>query len=182
MTASSIQLYWSEYEAAETYQLHRVVADDVDPRDVVLGEATLLTSSAAIGFVDTAVVAGAQYYYFLIVDTPAGPTAPRWTEAHAVTDVTAPSKITGLEASVTEEGIELTWDRSADNYLFARYAIRRAEDDGESIYYGTGWAIDQTTFIDDRPPQTAATVTYEVIATDFHANTAEPTVITVALR
>lgn len=183
MSESGIELFWSDLDRAARYRIHRLSRDDVaDPDEPELTDETLIhdTDSAA-PFTDSAVEPAARYWYVLVAfDDGGGFIDRRWTMADAVTDDEPPTPVTGLEAAVTDDQVVLTWDPSADNYRFERYAIRRSVDGEPSVYYGTGWTIDQTSFIDDAPPSSGIVV-YEVIATDFHDNLAPAAVVTVSL-
>ena len=173
MTSASIHLIWSEVEGVDGYEVHRLSRDEFpDAEALVLTDATLLWSGLAQEHVDESVVPGERYWYVAWTVGADGAVQQRWTMADAVTDTTPPSAVTGLEVEFVDDGILLEWDQSSDNYAFDRYAIRRSHNGEQSIYYGTGWTVDQTSFIDDQLPD-SGTITYEVIATDFHGNLAE---------
>jgi len=46
-------------------------------------------------------------------------------------DRTPPAKVTGLKASATEKGVELSWDVAGDNVAPMVYVVSRADGDGE---------------------------------------------------
>lgn len=183
MTDSSIQMFWALSEPADEYALYRFPRDDVaDPMTVGLTDDRLVLRSPKTGLIDEDVIAGTAYWYVLTAIDESGVEYRQATEAEAVTDRQPPQPVTGLTA--TRQGdpaaVVLTWDEGGDNHRFGRYAIRRSHNDEQSIYYGTGWTVDQTTFIDDRLPD-GGTVTYEVLAVDFHANATEAATVTVDL-
>ena len=181
MSDESIELVWAGPEDVSDFEIYRIERTNGDnPDQLAMEDAVLIYQGDETGLLDTGVVTGERYWYVLQVDLPDGTTSGRWTEADAVTDDQPPSAVTGLTA--TRSGLEVTlkWDQTTDNYLFGRYAIRRSVDGEQSVYYGTGFTLEQTSFIDDQLPR-SGTVTYQVIATDFHDNQAEPAVVSIEL-
>jgi len=172
MTSASIELPWSIGPNEGHVEIHRFDAADVENvDDVTLTEASLVSSGEASPFIDTDLSPGAQHLYVLQA-TIDGVTYRRFTEAHAVDDTTPPAPVVDLRLEVVGDAIHLEWGASSDDYRFARYAIRRSLDGEPSIYYGTGWTIGQTSFIDDQPPDSGSII-YEVFAVDFHDNVSE---------
>lgn len=181
MTDTSVQLFWAEVDGAAEYRIYRYLRSDVDQPDTIALEASALVyQGAERGYVDEAVVTGAQYWYVISVTGADGVRQQRWARADAVTDTTPPNPVTGLTVTVTNDEATLTWNEADDNYMFASYAIRRSVDGEQSIYYGTGFTRDATSFIDDLLPPSGQ-VTYEVYTVDFHDNRAEPAVVTIDL-
>ena len=182
MTATAIELAWAPLDDIVSYEIHRFETDaDPDPESLLPGPNTLVYTSDINGWTDTEVVPGSRYVY-LLVATTTDAVWERWTIAHAVTDTEPPTAIAGLALSYDESAatVTLTWNESADNYEFARYAIRRGIDGEQTVYYGTGWTVGQTSFVDDQLPDTGL-LTYEVLAVDFHHNVTEPAVVSVQL-
>lgn len=181
MSDDSVELFWAAPDGVDSHAVYRFLRDDVaDPDTVELSDDQLLYRGPETAYLDDAVKTGDQYWYVLFVELADGSTQQRWAIADAVTDTEPPTAVTGLTATRVGDTIELRWDQSSDNYRFERYAIRRSVDGADSIYYGTGFTIDQTSFVDDQLP-TVGTVTYQLIAVDFHDNLAEATLATVNL-
>ena len=169
MSAASIELPWSTGEEAIEVAIHRFDAGEaIDVATMTLTQDTVVWSGDASPFVDTALTAGAKYVYVLEA-TIDGVTHRRFTEAHAVDDTVPPDPVDDLRLTMTEDEVALEWSPSSDDYEFARYAIRRSIDGEASVYYGTGWTVDQTSFVDDQLPVTGS-ISYEVFAVDFHGN------------
>jgi len=178
MREDALELVWAADTSADvTFELHRIDAAEVDEPDVVeVGPTSLVHDGPDQRYVDTDVIAGGQYFYVLVAELASGEVFRRWAELHAVTDTTPPDSVGEVTLAETADGLLLSWNRSRDDYRFARYAIRRSVGGAASVYYGTGWTIEQTSFLDDQPPA-QGTVRYEVIAVDFHGNTSEPSVV-----
>lgn len=182
MTDTYVELTWSPVEDVVTYQLHRIARDATEqPENYSVDDTTLIYQGTEVGLTDEQVETGASYWYILIATRDTGEPFRRSSPAYAVTDTEPPAKVTNVNASAADGAVTLTWDQSSDNYQFARYAIRRSVDGAQSVYYGTGWSIDQTSFVDDQLPPAGSSVTYELIAMDVHENTSEPTLISVSL-
>lgn len=119
---------------------------------------------------------GTFYTYVLEVQMLEGVLSRRWTQGLAIDDTTPPTPITNLRSEMTAEGLLLSWDPSSDNVEFAAYSVSIV--DGEQLrYIGGGADVEQSSFLDTRPP--AGTVTYSVQAVDFHDNRTEPATIEV---
>ncbi|MBN1809850.1 MAG: SGNH/GDSL hydrolase family protein [Planctomycetes bacterium] len=91
-------------------------------------------------------------------------------------DTDAPSAVTGLKATVTAEGIELTWDPARDNVGVMEYEIDRMGEGEDGSAFGTGIydskkyaATCRTRFI-DTTARRGNTYTYMVRACDFENN------------
>jgi len=174
MSEDGVELLWSGFTTDMPYELHRFTrAADPDPDLAEPSDSSLLYRGDGTEFFDDSVRGGEQYWYVLFAEVSEG-VGRRWTPADAVTDKEPPAKVTGLRLDQAADEVTLTWDQTTDNYAFARYAIRRSVDDEQSVYYGTGWTIDQTSFVDDQLPSRGV-VTYELIATDFHGNASQAT-------
>ena len=181
MSEESIELVWDGPEGASDFEIYRIERQGGDnPEKLDMNDAVLIYQGPETGLLDTGVETGNRYWYVLQVDLADGTTSGRWTEADAVSDDEPPSPVTGLTATKTGLEVTLKWDQTTDNYLFGRYAIRRSVDGEQSVYYGTGFTLEQTSFVDDQLPR-SGTVTYQVIATDFHDNRAEPAVVSIEL-
>lgn len=181
MSEEAIELLWAGFEPVSRFELHRLDRAAVPtPDSPELSADTLVYEGSETAFVDEAVTSGARYYYFLLPQGVDTSTPLRWTLADAVTDTEPPPPLSGLTVARSGDTVTLSWDQSSDNYEFARYAIRRSVDDGDSEYYGTGFSIDQITFVDDLLPPSGV-LTYEVRAVDFHGNASEPATASVTL-
>ncbi len=182
MTEDRIDLQWAGYPDGTSIELHRFSRiEEPDPALADPTGATVMVTGPSEGaFTDTSVDPGERYWYVLVAEVD-GDVGRRWTPADAVTDTQPPAVVLGLQTERIDEGVLITWGQSSDNYEFERYAIRRSLNGEQSVYYATGWTIDQTSFIDDQLPD-SGTVTWEIIATDFHGNTAEAATISVDIE
>lgn len=181
MTDESIELFWAGPDGTTGFEIYRVDRKPGDePENLDMTDAKLVYMGDETAYVDERVRTGARYWYVLQVELPDGATAGRWAEADAVTDTELPDPVTNLTASRSGEEVTLKWSQADDNYLFARYAVRRSVDGEQSVYYGTGFTIDQTSFIDDQLPASGV-VTYQVITIDFHDNQADAAVVSIDL-
>jgi len=180
MDEEKVELAWSPVDRADTYQIHRhITGIDVDTAE--LDDSNLVYRGPETQFVDATVEPNNFYTYFLVVEIDGEFGGRRWTQTLTVTDTEPPTKITGLTAERTNDGILLTWDQSSDNVEFASYAVKsvKLSTDGEEqlTYIGGGADLPQTSFLDTKPPDGSAT--YSVEAVDFHDNRSEPTRIVV---
>ncbi len=178
MSEELVELSWTSVEGDEvTHRVHRVPTIGTDPATVDLTTAPLVYSGPDTSFTDLDAPAGEFWTYVLEIDAD-GATADRraWTSVLTVTDETPPAPITGLTATVGDDGVLLRWDPSDDDVEFGAYAVLLVADDGTATYLGGGASVGETSFLDDRPPTGSAT--YRVQAVDYHDNrsTAEITV------
>jgi hypothetical protein len=179
MDAKSVELVWSPVDGANEYVLYRVATADADYDAITtgdLGDAEKVFEGDEYGFIDVDVPANTFLTYVIIVEGDDGVTEPRWTEALTVDDVTPPSPIAGLSASVTADGVLLQWSPSTDNIEFAAYNVSILED-GELRYAGGGADERQASFLDPAP--LSGDRTYVVAAVDFHNNVSETAEVTV---
>ncbi len=181
MDDSRVEVVWSPVDGAEQYQLYRLLRDDADYAAIIDGvftNAALVYEGPEYGYIDHEdVPSGVFLTYVLVAEVDGSVSPPRWTEALTITDTEAPAPIENLEAEVTDDGVLLSWDPSADNVEFAAYNVVYLADDGSWQYIGGGGDVGQTSFLDTEPR--TGSNTYQVRAFDFHDNGTEPAEITV---
>ncbi len=180
MDESSVELVWSRVDGASNYVLYRLPTVVANYDAIAAGEfdgAEEVFSGNEIGFIDTDVPPGTFLTYFLVAELDDGFTEARWAEALTVNDVTPPTPVSDLRASVTADGVLLEWSASADNVEFAAYDVSLLTEDGRDLYIGGGADEAQTSFLDTDP--IAGENRYVVVAVDFHNNRSERVEITV---
>ncbi len=181
MTASSVELAWASVEGDEvTFRVHRFErVAGFDPDTAAFDDGVLVYDGDELGVVDDDVLPD-RFYTYVLDATVDGTVLPRrWTEALTVDDTEPPSAIVGLEAEVTADGVELSWEPSEDNVEFAAYSVSIVDDDNDLTYIGGGADVEQTSFLDNRPG--SGSITYAVVAVDFHDNRTEAATITVTV-
>lgn len=180
MTNNSVELVWSEVEGGDVvYQLYRFertdaldpeIAELVTPIHEAIGELT---------WIDTSVVTGRFYTYVMQIIADDEVLERRWSTTLAVTDVTPPTRVTGVTATLQDGEILLEWSPSDDDVEFGSYGVYRTDLEGEPYIGGPG-DRQQTSFIDDDVPS-SGDVGYEIVAFDFHGNRSEPSAVSVDL-
>ena len=80
-------------------------------------------------------------------------------------DTTPPAAPTALKTKATDEGVELSWQRAADNVGIALYAVSRAGGDGTFAKIGEAFGPGYV----DRPGA-AGKYRYRMLAVDFQGN------------
>jgi len=180
MTSEFVELVWSPVDGATTYRLYRVPTAEADYDGITAGEVDGLEQifeGDEYGYIDEEINANTFLTYVVVAELEDGLTQPRWTEALTVDDVTPPTPVTGLTATVTDEGVLLEWQPSSDNVEFASYNVQLLTADGTAQYLGGGGDIGQTSFLDTDPLD--GENRYVVRAIDFHDNRSEPAEVTV---
>lgn len=180
MDSERVEVVWSPVDGALQYQLYRLPTVDADYAAIdqgILGDATRVYEGPEFGFIDEDVPAGQFLTYVLVAEVGEGVTTPRWTEALTVPDATPPTPIENLEATVTEDGVLLSWSPSIDDVEFAAYSVVTLVEDGTWQYIGGGSEEGQTSFLDTEPG--SGINTYQVRAFDFHDNGSDPAMIEV---
>lgn len=183
MSADSIELTWAAPEGASSYEIHRLSASDSPPAESEMTAETQIHSTGNEGrsgrFTDSDVDEGAKYWYGVRGVDEAGETVSTgWHRADAVTDDEPPSSVEPT-LSVENGTVFLEWAAPDENYALHGYRVLRTLDGEEPELVATTWNLDQRSFSDDEPPQ--ATVSYSVVAFDFHWNDAEPSPVAVDL-
>ena len=95
------------------------------------GVLSSVLNPASTSFVDSSLLVGTTYSYYLTAYDVDGNTSPQSNTAQGTTqgDVTAPSVPTNLAASaVSSSQINLTWTASTDNLAVTGYRLQRATD------------------------------------------------------
>ncbi len=180
MSATSIELTWSHNNAAK-YHLHRVPwSSEVEPDPAVMTADNEIHVADDIGrFVDAEVTAGVRYWYGVRALSPDGAQVGHgWHRADAVTDTEPPAAAEPVSAKADQNGVLVAWTRPEENYELHGYRVLRSVNGGEPDSMATTYDLEQTSFIDDRPP-TSGTVTYSIVAFDFHWNESIPAEITI---
>lgn len=180
MEAESVELVWSPVDGAKTYRLYRVPTLDADYDAITAGDVSGLDEvfeGDEYGYIDTDVPSNVFLTYVVVAELDNGSTEPRWTEALTIDDVTPPTPVTGLTASVTDDGVLLEWQPSTDDVEFASYSVHLLTNEGTAKYLGGGADEGQTSFLDTDPLD--GENRYVVTAVDFHDNQSEPAEITV---
>lgn len=183
MDDTRVELTWSEVAEADAYQLYRLPTADADYAaisDGVLEGATLIYDGTATSVTDDDVPVDIFLTYVLVADVGGVVTEPRWTEALTTPDTTPPSGIDDLEATVTDDGVLLTWSASTDDVEFAAYAVTFEAEDGSLQYIGGGAEENQTSFLDTDPRP--GVNRYEVTAFDFHENGSRPAQVEIVVE
>ena len=180
MTDDNVEIVWSEVAGDDVvYQIFRFDGIGFDPADVELVD-PVHEGIGTLGWNDESVEAGSFYTYVMRVIADEKVLERRWTATLAVTDTTPPEPVTELQATVTAEGVRLEWSPSSDDVEFGSYSVYRTDLGDEPQYIGGGGDVEVTSFIDDDLPATGS-VSYEVLATDFHGNQSTRVAITVSL-
>lgn len=181
MSASGIEVVWSEIEGAVEYQVHRLQrSTDDEPDESEMNDANLVHSGSEKGvFLDAGVTPGTRYWHGVRgLDADGVVLAVGWHRTVAITDEQPPDSVQlSLERQIGS--VLLTWSAPAENYQLHSYRILRAVDGGPAETVAQTWNLDQISFLDTDPPQ--AVVTYSVVAFDFHWNGSEPTELTLDL-
>ena len=183
MSATSIELRWSDYDGAVEYQLHRVAdsAEQAPPIEAMTADNMVHVASDAGAFVDDGVESGVRYWYGLRALDPDGAAiAHGWHPTAAVTDTEPPALVGELSAVFDDGEVLVTWTRPDENYELHGYRVFRSVDGEELETVSTTWRLDQTSFIDDDLPS-SGTVTYGIAAFDFHWNESDPALVEVDL-
>ncbi len=178
MSSSAIELVWSAPEGSAEYQVHRVPGtSDMQPDDSEMSAENLIHTGDFNGVhVDDAVTEGTRYWYGVRgLDADGAVVSTGWHLAAAITDDEPPAQVE-LTAEQTDGSVLLSWNQPAENYELHSYRILRAVGNEEPEVVASTWDINQTSFIDDDPPDEL--VTYSVIAFDFHWNGSEPSEVT----
>ena len=180
MDETRVDIVWSPVDDADAYRLYVVPTAQANYEALALGDldgTELVYEGLEFGFVDANVPANSFLTYVLVAEVGGAFTEPRWTEALTTTDITSPTPITGLSATVTDDGVLLEWEPSFDYVEFAAYSVNVLNDTGNFEYIGGGTEENQTSFIDTEAP--SGPVTYLVQAFDFHDNGSEFAEVTV---
>ena len=104
MDATSVELVWSPVDGAETYRLYRIPTALADYDAIAVGEfsgAEEVFNGDQYGFIDIDPPTGTFLTYFVVAELDDRQTEARWTEALTVDDVTPPTPVTELTASIT---------------------------------------------------------------------------------
>jgi len=178
MTESSVELVWSKIKGDSViYRVHRFERNaGFNPDTAIFSAESEVYAGDVTTWTDRNVKSNQFYTYVLDAEIDAKQLPRRWTEALTADDTEAPKTITGLQAAITDGGVLLSWNRSADNVEFAAYSVSIVED-GRLKYIGGGADLEQTSFLDNRP-QTGL-ITYAVVAVDFHNNRTEAAKVSV---
>ena len=183
MDDTRVDLTWSSVDGADRYALYRMPTADVDYAaiaDGVLDGATLIFEGTATETTDDDVPVDTFLTYVLVAEIDGAFTEPRWTEALTTPDTTPPTPITDLEATLTADGVRLTWSPSSDDLEFAAYAVTYEAEDGSLQYIGGGADETQTSFLDTEPRP--GVNRYEVTAYDFHENSSTPAQVDIVVE
>ena len=183
MSDSSIELTWSTSEDAVQYHLHRIprTSDDRPRVEMMTAENRIHIADDAGRFVDDGVESGTRYWFGLRALSDNGELiAHGWHRADAVTDTVPPSPVRNLTAVVDDGEVLMTWTQPEENYELHGYKVLRRVDGEEPEALSTTWDLDQTSFIDDRPPASGNLV-YSIVAFDFHWNNGEPAEVEIEL-
>jgi len=125
-------------------------------------------------FVDNEVEAGVRYWYGVsALSADGAQIAYGWHRADAVTDTEPPAEAEPITAMFDNGAVMVNWTQPEDNYELHSYTVFRSTDGDEPEAMATTCSPEQTSFTDDRPPATG-TVTYSVVAMDFHWNKSLP--------
>lgn len=172
MSDVSIGVKWGTHDDAVEYHLHRLArTDDRKPPSEAMTDDNLIHSVFDAGnFVDDDVETGSRYWYGLrALDAEGVAVAHGWHRSAAVTDTEPPSPVGALSAVLDNGEVLVTWTRPDENYELHGYQILRGVDGEEPTTVRRTWNLDQTSFIDDDLPASGS-VTYAVVAFDFHWN------------
>ncbi len=183
MDDTRVDLTWSEVADADGYQLYRLptaAADYAAIADGILEDASLIYDGTATSVTDDDVPADTFLTYVLVADVGGVVTEPRWTEALTTPDTTPPTGIDDLEATITDDGVLLTWEASTDDVEFAAYAVTFEAENGSLQYIGGGAEENQTSFLDTAPRP--GVNRYEVTAFDFHDNGSRPAQVEIVVE
>lgn len=175
MSSSSIEMTWSDFEGAVDYRLHRLPRTSDDEPDVaeLTADNEIYVATDSGRTVDESVVGGAIYWYGMrAFDADGVLLAHGWHRADAVDDVTPPSSVEIVSATVVDGEVHVTWVEPEENYRLHSYRVLRSVGDAELETVAVTWNLDQMTLIDDDPP--SGTITYAVVALDFHWNKSSP--------
>lgn len=182
MSAERVEVVWSAPEGAAEYQIHRVLWEDrAEPDGSVMTADNLITTGDVVGsFVDDDVTDGEQYWYGVRgVDADGNAISVGWHWVAAVTDDQPPSKVPLSAQQPDVSSVLVSWSEPEENYQMHGYRILRAVGDSEPEVVATTWDLNQMSFLDSDPP--SGTVTYSVVAFDFHWNDSEPAEVTLEL-
>ncbi len=175
MTSSGIEMTWGEVDGVVDYRLHRLPTssdDRPDPAELT-DDNEIFVATEPGRTVDDSVVEGTKYWYGIRgFDADGTLVAVGWHRADAIDDLTPPSPVEIVSATVVDGQVQVTWAEPDENYALHAYRILRSVDDAEFETLATTWNLDQQTLIDDDPP--TGTVTYAVQAMDFHWNRSTP--------
>jgi len=184
MSADLIEMKWSASDGAVEYQIHRLRRDSNDqpgPEAMTAQNMIHVVADNQGDFADDDVEAGTPYWYGVrAVDANGLMVAHGWHRAAAVNDDEPPALVGDLTAVVENGEVLITWTQPEENYELHGYQILRSIDGGEPESMATTWRIEQTSFVDDRPPA-AGTATYSIVAFDFHWNDSAPAEIDIDL-
>lgn len=183
MTASSIEVRWSDSDVGVEYHIHRVVrSTDDEPGVEAMTDANLVHVADGLGrFVDEGVEAGTKYWHGVRVLSAEGAlVAHGWHRTAAVDDLEPPAVVDGITAVVNNGEVLISWTTPEENYQLHSYRVLRVVDGEPPEQIAQTWRLDQLSFIDDDPPA-AGRVVYQIRALDFHWNLSEPGSVTVDL-
>ncbi len=183
MSSTSIELTWSASDGAVEYHIHRIprMSDDKPAHEEMTAENTIHVASEDGRFVDDEVEENVRYWYGLRALAADGSLIALGRHAaDAVDDTEPPSPPGNVTASFGDGEVLVTWTQPAENYELHGYQILRGVDGQELEALVSTWDLEQTSFVDDDPPD-ADNVTYAVVAFDFHWNNSEPAEIEVEL-
>ncbi|MFI9422397.1 PA14 domain-containing protein [Streptomyces achromogenes] len=139
---NGLRLDWGPVPGAASYRVYR--APDAT------GTYTLLGSAVEASYRDATAAVGTAYAYRVTAVDAAGNESARSAALTGTRrDDTPPPAVTGLKATPTEDGFELTWDRNPapDLLRYTVYAGELLSDGEESVCYAseTAWLNPDTT-------------------------------------
>ncbi len=150
------------------YQIHRSKTPGFTP-----SPSTLVATTAASTYTDTAVLAGVWYYRVLATDAAGNVATTSTPVGITVTDTTAPSMPGGLAAVPNALTVSLSWTASTDDSAVSDYAVYRSATSGFSPSSATLLtSVTGTSFVDTTP--TVGTWYYRVVARDGAGNLSAP--------
>lgn len=177
MDDERVELIWAPVEGAETYELFRVPTLEADYEAIatgVLEGGELIYEGPELGTIDLTAPPNTFLTYVLFVEVDGQALEPRWTEALTTPDTTPPTPITGLQTTVSEDGVLIEWDQSDDDVEFATYSVHALDAEGNWQYIGGGADETLNSFLDTDPLD--GLNRYDVRAVDFHNNSTEPAI------
>lgn len=180
MTASSIEVGWSDREGGAEFHIHRVVrtSDDEPGVEAMTAENLIHVGGGLARFVDEGVEPGTKYWHGVRVISAEGDViAHGWHRTAAVDDLEPPTAPDGIIAFIENGEVRVIWATPEENYQLHSYQVFRGVDGEPPEQISATWRLDQLSFIDDDPP--TGQLVYQIRALDFHWNLSEPGGVTI---
>ncbi len=168
VTGGDVELGWAastDNIAVTGYAVHRSTTTGFTPT-----AANRLTTVTGTSYTDAGRPLGTSYYKVVALDAAGNTSDPSAQATATVADSTAPTRPSGLDASVSGGTINLSWEPSTDDVGVTAYQVHRSTTSGFTPSGSTKVSeVSGTTYADAGRPQ--GTHHYTVVAVDAAGNT-----------